>query len=128
MKANDSSNLPELALRTTASVEHYHWGDGCDGWHLVKTPDLSIIQERMPPGTTEQYHYHERAQQFFFVLAGTATFEVGGQRVQIRPHQGLHVAPLTPHRILNQAAEDLVFTVTSQPLAHGDRVNVPTGQ
>ena len=32
------------------TAEHYTWGDGCDGWHLVKGADLSVIQERMPPG------------------------------------------------------------------------------
>jgi len=27
-------------------AEHYIWGDQCDGWHLVKNNDLSIIHER----------------------------------------------------------------------------------
>ena len=82
--SNDSGSVPDLRPRTTASVAHYQWGAGCDGWRLVDAPELSIIQERMPPGTAEQQHYHERAQQFFFVLAGTATFEVAGQQVQLQ--------------------------------------------
>jgi hypothetical protein len=28
--------------------EHYVWGGICDGWHLVKTAQLSMIHERMP--------------------------------------------------------------------------------
>ncbi|OON69610.1 cupin domain-containing protein [Hymenobacter sp. CRA2] len=115
--------LPDL-LRHTATAEHYRWGDQCDGWHLVKTPELSVIQERMPPGTAEQYHYHERAQQFFYVLAGTATFEIEGQWLTLTAGQGLHVPAGLRHRILNQATAELWFTVTSQPMAHGDRVNV----
>jgi mannose-6-phosphate isomerase-like protein (cupin superfamily) len=114
------------AAISTATAEHYHWGAGCDGWHLVKTPALSVIQERMPPGTAEQYHYHERAQQFFFVLTGTATFEVEGQWLTVPAGAGLHLPAGTRHRILNQAAADLHFTVTSQPPAHGDRVTLPT--
>ena len=35
------------------NAPHYRWGDGCDGWHLVRAPQLSVIQERMPPGTQE---------------------------------------------------------------------------
>jgi hypothetical protein len=31
------------------NAEHYIWGDNCDGWRLVKIPDLSVIHERMPP-------------------------------------------------------------------------------
>jgi hypothetical protein len=34
------------------NAEHYIWGDQCDGWHLVSTSDLSIIQERMPAKTS----------------------------------------------------------------------------
>jgi mannose-6-phosphate isomerase-like protein (cupin superfamily) len=108
-----------------ATAEHYHWGQGCDGWYLVRTPALSVIQERMPPGTAEEYHYHERAQQFFFVLSGTATFEVAGEYLRLEAGQGLHLPAGTPHRILNQTAADLHFTVTSQPMAHGDRVVLP---
>ncbi|RAK67019.1 cupin domain-containing protein [Hymenobacter edaphi] len=111
-------------LRSLASAAHYLWGERCDGWHLVDTPALSVIQERMPPGTAEQYHYHERAQQFFYVLRGEATFDVAGQRLTVEAGSGLHLPPGTPHRILNLTASDLHFTVTSQPKAHGDRVLV----
>mgnify|MGYP006207291555 FL=1 len=48
-------------------VEHYNWGDKCDGWHMLKTEGLSVIEERMPAGTAETMHYHEHAQQFFFM-------------------------------------------------------------
>jgi mannose-6-phosphate isomerase-like protein (cupin superfamily) len=120
-------SVPDLSLtaRSTATAEYYSWGAGCEGWHLVKTPALSIIQERMPPGTAEQLHYHAYAQQFFYVLTGTATFEIAGQMVTILAGQGLHIAPHVPHRILNQTQDFLTFTVTSQPMAHGDRVNLP---
>ena len=30
------------------NAEHYVWGGKCDGWHLVKNKDVSIIHERMP--------------------------------------------------------------------------------
>jgi hypothetical protein len=35
------------------TAEHYAWGKGCDGWHLVKNIDLGVIHERMPAGTSE---------------------------------------------------------------------------
>jgi mannose-6-phosphate isomerase-like protein (cupin superfamily) len=34
--------------------------------------DLSVIEERMPPGTAGQRHRHQRSRQFFFVLEGEA--------------------------------------------------------
>lgn len=33
-----------------ANAEHYLWGGDCDGWHLVKNQNLSVIHERMPSG------------------------------------------------------------------------------
>jgi hypothetical protein len=67
--------MKELVSR--GNGEQYAWGDGCDGWHLVKTPGMSVIQERMPPGRSETRHLHQHAHQFFFwgiPLAGvTAT-------------------------------------------------------
>jgi len=43
--------------------EHYTWGNNCDGWHLLKTDNLSIIQERMFSGTNEAFHFHHKTQQ-----------------------------------------------------------------
>lgn len=105
-------------------AEHYLWGAACDGWHLVKQEALSVIQERMPPGAAEARHYHKRARQFFFILSGTATFELGTAREALRPHEGVEVPPGMPHRILNESAHDLEFIVVSQPKSHGDRVVV----
>lgn len=104
------------------TAEHYIWGAGCDGWHLVRLAEASIISERMPPGATEVRHYHRAAWQFFFVLAGTATLEVDGEHHALHPHEGLEVPPGAPHQMRNESAEDVNFLVFSQPPSHGDRV------
>jgi mannose-6-phosphate isomerase-like protein (cupin superfamily) len=113
-------------IRTTSATnaEHYLWGDGCDGWHLVRMPALSIIEERMPPGTSELRHFHERAQQFFYVLGGELTIEVDGTVHLLKPNEGLAIPPGVPHQARNEGAADARFLVTSQPPSHGDRVNV----
>ena len=103
---------------------HYIWGGNCDGWHLVDTDSLSVIEERIPPGGGEVVHYHERAQQLFYVLAGVATFEIDGVETAVQPGEGCHVRPGVRHRIRNLGADDLRFLVVSQPKSHGDRVNV----
>ncbi len=36
------------------TAAHYVWGDHCDGWRLVNGQDLSIIHEKMPPGTSRK--------------------------------------------------------------------------
>jgi mannose-6-phosphate isomerase-like protein (cupin superfamily) len=80
-----------------ATGEHYTWGENCDGWKLVNHSDLTIIQERMPPGTRETRHYHRKARQFFFLLSGAATMEVNGTRETIMAGQGVEIPPGAPH-------------------------------
>lgn len=104
-------------------AEHYRWGRGCDGWHLVKTGALSVIHERMPEGTSEERHLHRASRQFFFVLSGTITLEVDGRREVLRAHEGSEVPPGVSHQVLNESGRAVEFVVVSQPPNHGDRVS-----
>ena len=108
------------------TAEHYVWGENCDGWHLVKNAELSVIFERMPPGTFEVRHYHTKARQFFFILSGAATLEIGGKREILQKHEGAEVAPTVPHQIFNDSDEEIEFIVVSQPPGQGDRVTAET--
>ncbi len=105
-------------------AEHYTWGKICDGWHLVKDAALSVIEEQMPAGAAEVLHYHERAQQFFFILSGEAVMDVDGQQVRLTARSGIHVAPGVRHQIRNVSQVPVRFLVISQPPSHGDRVVV----
>ena len=104
------------------NAEHYLWGDVCDGWHLVRTDELNIIEEKMPPGTCEMRHSHVRARQFFYVLEGELTMEVEREEFVLRVGDGIEVAPGNAHQAMNRSAESTRFLVTSQPPSHGDRV------
>ncbi|HTR30595.1 MAG TPA: cupin domain-containing protein [Puia sp.] len=109
---------------TKDTGRHYIWGGNCDGWHLVETENLSVIEERIPPEGGEILHYHERAQQFFYILSGVAAFETDGVQATVSGGEGYRVAPGARHRIHNPGKEDLRFLVVSQPKSHGDRVNI----
>jgi mannose-6-phosphate isomerase-like protein (cupin superfamily) len=103
-------------------LRHYVWGEGCDGWNLADTPELSVKQERMPPHTAEAEHYHRVARQFFFILEGAAVFETSEGRVEVGPREGFEIAPGIKHRILNESEVDLVFVLCSQPSTANDRI------
>jgi mannose-6-phosphate isomerase-like protein (cupin superfamily) len=112
----------------TSSAEHYTWPSAvdeqmCDGWHLHRSAELSIIEERMPPGTAEKRHSHQHAVQFFYVLAGELAIERDGESVMLMPGTGLTVPAQTPHQVFNRGSEDARFLVISQPPSHGDRVS-----
>lgn len=111
-------------IMDVSNAEHYHWGDACDGWHLVNSETLSVIKERMPSSTKEHLHFHSKAQQFFYILLGTATFEIDGTEYILEPNRGIHIHPGVIHRISNDGEVDLEFLVISNPKSHGDRIDV----
>jgi quercetin dioxygenase-like cupin family protein len=114
-----------MSIVSTANAQHYHWGQSCDGWHLLALDELSIIQERMPPGSSEQRHRHTRARQFFYVLEGEVTIELEGAVHRLQRGEGLHVPPSSAHQVRNEGASDASFVVVSSPKSHGDRIAAP---
>ena len=94
-----------MEIVSRENAEHYTWGGICDGWHLLKSTGLSVIQERIPPGGGEVRHYHERAHQFFFVISGEATLEIEHNKLVLRSQQGISVPPKVPHKLLNESKE-----------------------
>ena len=106
------------------TASHYSWGEKCDGWHLLKSPTLSVIQETVPSGSAEIKHYHQKAEQFFFILSGIATIELTSQTITLHSHEGLHIPAGASHKLSNNHLESLHFIVTSTPPSHGDRITI----
>jgi mannose-6-phosphate isomerase-like protein (cupin superfamily) len=108
-----------------SNTEHYKWGGAsgtdCDGWHLVKTEDLSVIEELMPPATQEERHVHAKSRQFFFVLEGELTIEVEHHEYVVAAGKGVEVHPGQTHQAFNRSTAPMRMVVTSQPPSHGDR-------
>lgn len=122
---------PETGARRTVqhlsvsrmNAPHYRWGVDCDGWYLVRDPNLSVIEELMPPGTAEIRHYHQHAQQFFYILDGEVLMEVNGEKHLVSAGSGIRIMPGTRHQIHNPSSSAVRFLVISQPPSHGDRVD-----
>ena len=69
----------------TTNVEPYVWGGVCDGWRFLDTPGLSVIEERVPAGAGEEWHVHDTATQFFYVLEGTPQMQTADGIVELAP-------------------------------------------
>jgi mannose-6-phosphate isomerase-like protein (cupin superfamily) len=105
-------------------LTYYKWGADCDGWNLVDEKNLSVKQELMPAGTAETIHYHQQAQQFFYVLRGTATFEIENEIIEVQAGEGIHIKAGEKHRIRNNGDAVLEFILCSQPATAADRINI----
>jgi mannose-6-phosphate isomerase-like protein (cupin superfamily) len=115
-----------MMIKNKANAEHYPWGQVCDGWRLLDRSDLSVIQERIPPGAGEISHFHRHARQLFFVLSGELQIQLGEQRFHLSQGDSLEVPPGDCHRVRNEGSVDATFLVVSAPTTQGDRVNVET--
>lgn len=109
---------------STLTAEHYLWGGKCDGWHLLKQDDLSVIQERVPAGRREVMHYHQTARQFFYILEGEGYMIFENQTIILKRGEGLEIPPMVRHRFENRSQADVHFLVISAPKTQGDRINV----
>lgn len=111
-------------VKSIKNAEHYQWGNACDGWHLLKSETLSVIQEKMPAGTFEQLHFHRNAQQLFFILSGIASFEIDDEKYTVSAGESIHIPKMTTHLISNESQNELHFIVIAEPKAHGDRIDI----
>jgi mannose-6-phosphate isomerase-like protein (cupin superfamily) len=122
-----SGSVPSSSIKSPSvsreNAEHYRWGVDCDGWHLVKDKELSVIEEFMPPGTAEVRHYHQRSQQFFYILTGEVLMEIDGENLLIPAGSGVRILPGIRHQIRNPSSGPVRFLVISQPASHGDRID-----
>ena len=106
------------------TAEHYLWGNNCNSWVLADTVGLSVKQESMPSGTREKLHFHTNAQQFFFILKGSATFYLEEDKIIVAKQKGILIQPKTKHYISNETTEQLDFLVISQPTTNNDRTTI----
>src|SRR5215213_9363491 len=116
LKSEKSHFPPHLAIRSLPrlnmvvsieNVEHYRWGEVCDGWHLLKRDDMSVIRERVPAGGAEVMHYHTKARQFFYVLEGEGAMECEDKVIVLKKGQGIEIAPEVKHQFRNQSNADV---------------------
>lgn len=75
----------------------------------------------MPPGSSEQMHWHEHAKQLFYILSGTATFIIQQQTILVEAQQSVLIHPKEKHLIKNEGNTLLSFILLSEPSSKNDR-------
>ncbi|NER25699.1 MAG: cupin domain-containing protein [Symploca sp. SIO1C2] len=104
-----------------ANAENFKWGTACDGWHLLKSDELSIVEEIMPPGSKGVVHHHEVSRHFFYVLEGEASLVIDGTTHLLNRGDSILVLPGKVHQIKNESGDELNFLVVSSPECFTDK-------
>lgn len=107
---------------STKNIQPYTWGDNCQGWKLLDHNELSVIEEIMPPNTAEVRHYHQSAQQYFYILEGEAYFFIASKAHLVKANEGIYIPNNTLHFIQNRSNQTIRFLVISNPTTKGDRI------
>lgn len=111
-------------IHSKNNSEHYIWGNNCDSWILKDSQSLSVKQEIMPSGTAEKLHFHEFAEQFFYILKGEAVFYINDEKFFVKAAESITILPKSKHYISNESREDLEFLVISNPSTNNDRQDI----
>jgi mannose-6-phosphate isomerase-like protein (cupin superfamily) len=90
-------------------------GDGY-GFRKIRRPlgvtAFGVNAVVYPPGYPGFEHYHDTQDELYFVHAGTARVEVGGEERVLGPGGLVHVESTTPRKVSNASAtEDLVLLI-----------------
>jgi mannose-6-phosphate isomerase-like protein (cupin superfamily) len=104
--------------------KHYFWGNNWDSWVLQDTENFSIKQEKMLPNSAETLHFHENAQQFFYILKGKATFYINEDKIEATAQNEISIKASQKHYIANEADKNLEILVISNPNTNNDRILV----
>ena len=58
-----------------------------------------VCEERCPPGFSSRRHKHTQAHETFYVLEGSATFELGDDVFEGKSGDLFHIPPNVPHKV-----------------------------
>ena len=88
---------------------------------LLATPESGtqgsvFVYDAMPKGSTSGLHYHLTADEFFYVLEGRGTVQIGTENHTIEPHDMIFVPVGTDHKITSSVDDPLrVIFILDRP-------------
>ena len=79
----------------------------------------SLAEATIPLGKATERHYHKLSEEFYFILEGTGTMEIGGEERPVSPGDAILIPPGAWHQIT--AAQTLRFLCCcAPPYSHED--------
>ena len=97
--AADTKNGPmsEVIVRRLEEIEPVSCPCG-ESRRLVRHSDGTVASLHVTHICRAQTHFHKVTTEFYYVLSGMGSMELGGDKVEVRPGTALVIPPGTPHR------------------------------
>ena len=83
----------------------------------------SLAEARLPAGASTQEHYHSKAEEIYFITAGTGRMRIEGETREVRAGDAIAIPPGQKHKLWNTGNEILRLLCTCAPAyEHEDTV------
>jgi len=83
----------------------------------------SLAEARLPAGGSTQEHYHAKAEEIYFITAGSGRLRLEGETREVGPGDAMAIPPGARHKVWNTGKETLRWLCCCAPAyEHGDTV------
>ncbi len=112
MKVISKQEVPEVLVAPMGEHIYEFFGPPPDQGGSVKH---SLAYVDIPPGKLSPKHYHDSAEESYFMLQGTARMIVDDEEFTISKGQALLIMPGEVHQIFNDTDSNVELVVTCAP-------------
>jgi len=112
MKVVRKEEVPEALVAPLGELIYEFFGPPADQGGSLKHSLAYVV---IPPGKLSPKHYHESAEESYFMLKGTARMIMDDKEFTISKGQALLVMPGEVHQIFNDSDSDVELIVTCAP-------------
>lgn len=83
----------------------------------------SLAEARLPVGTATQEHYHPRAEEIYFITAGTGRIRIEGETRDVKSGDAIAILPGQKHKLWNTGQDVLRLLCCCAPTyEHSDTI------
>lgn len=87
----------------------------------------SLAEARVPVGGSTQEHYHPRAEEIYFIMAGTGRIRIETESREVKAGDAIAISPGQKHKLWNTGAETLKLLCCCAPAyEHSDTIITET--
>ena len=87
----------------------------------------SLAEATLAPGQRTQLHRHQITEELYHVTTGSGVMRLGEESFSIQPGDTIHIAPGTPHALVNTGTETLRVLCCCSPAYRHEDTEILTG-
>ena len=117
-----------MDLKNLNEVEPFITKDGSEIRELLAhrnsaIRNQSLAEARLPVGASTQEHFHQRAEEIYYLTHGTGKIRIEGETREVRAGDAIAIPPGRKHKLWNTGTETLRLLCCCAPAyEHSDTV------